>query len=689
MRLWPRGVPFRLRIFFRGAFLLLALATLALALSMLREEKQLSYRSYGEVFRKNAAEITARLQHPTGQLALLNPDAGGGAATPLRPLVLPFAGIDFDDRAKAQQAVEMAGCLVQYPDHAELCVSVGNSPAAGGFLYAVGSFVSGPLVEHTPGDLDLGAAHRLSVEVSLRGRSFRWLAPLETARGPKHTAVQGRLTGFEQDEQGHLGRRPNKEFRGWLWQDARCVGAAAAATTAAATPCRKRSFYSVRLPVDVFREDLYGNARVVWPPRDLAAVRVHVTVLGPGDAGVLFDSNRAGAAAPFAIADLRSELLVGESLRIRRLQADGVHEVLVLTNGGEHAGSPPPFLSRLIRRLPVEGYEQPLVASERVATPLGDYEVRLTGDLAGVDRAIAVVAGRLYWFVAAMLAAILVTWLAIEARIIRRITLVTTRAAAVRKSVRGSERLIEHDLGTLRGRDELGLLAGVLADLLQRVNEDVKREQIRADQEKDLWQAVGHEIMSPLQSLLALHARPEDPSRRYIERMQQAVRVLYGHASPSEAILCAALEVSTLDVDAFLRHVAGNAADAGVVGVEYTGEGTPLVVKADEHSLEDVITHVLSNAARYRPAGTPIRIDLRRVGTVAEVRIRNDGPSIDETLIGRIFEYGVSDHADNGSARGRGQGLFVAKTYMAKMGGTIEARNVDGGVEFVLSLGVA
>jgi signal transduction histidine kinase len=688
MRLWPRGVPLRLRVFFRGAFLLLALATLGLALSMLREEKQLSYRSYGEVFAKNVGEITARLQHPTGQLALLNPDAGGGATTPLRPLVLPFAGIDFDDRAKAQQAVEMAGCLVQYPQQAELCVSVGNSPAAGGFLYAVGSFVSGPLVEHLAGDLDLGAAHRLGVEVSLRGRDYRWLAPLEVSRKPKPAAVHGRLTGFEQDADGTLARRPNREFRGWLWQDARCLDAAGPPRSAA-DPCRRRSFYSVRLPVDLFREDLYGNARVVWPPPDLAAVRVHVTVLGPGDSGVLFDSNGAGATPPFALADLRSELLVGERLTIRRLQPGDAREVITLVNAGEGAGSAPPFLDRLIRRLPVDGDDRPLEATRRIATPLGEYELRLTADLAGVDRAIGVVAARLYWFVAAMLAAILLTWLAIEARIIRRITLVTTRAAAVRKSVRGAEGLIEHDLGSLRGRDELGLLAGVLADLLQRVNEDVKRERIRADQEKDLWQAVGHEIMSPLQSLLALHARPEDPSRRYIERMQQAVRVLYGHASPSEAILSATLEVRTLDVDAFLAHVARNAADAGIAGVAYAGEGTPLVVRADEHSLEDVLTHVLANAARYRPPGSPIRIGLRREGTVAEIRIRNDGPPIDARLIGRIFEYGVSDAADGGNGASRGQGLFVAKTYMAKMGGTIEARNVEGGVEFVLSLVVA
>ena len=35
---------------------------------------------------------------------------------------------------------------------------------------------------------------------------------------------------------------------------------------------------------------------------------------------------------------------------------------------------------------------------------------------------------------------------------------------------------------------------------------------------------------------------------------------------------------------------------------------------------------------------------------------------------------------------GVGQGLFVAKTYMAKMGGTIAVENVDDGVRFTLGL---
>jgi K+-sensing histidine kinase KdpD len=202
---------------------------------------------------------------------------------------------------------------------------------------------------------------------------------------------------------------------------------------------------------------------------------------------------------------------------------------------------------------------------------------------------------------------------------------------------------------------------------------------------------VGHEIMSPLQSLLALHPQANDPSQRYIQRMQQAVRVLYGSASPSEAIESATLQLGTLDVQAFLQHVADNAVHAGIADVQFEGVQEPLVVKADEYSLEDVITHVLSNADRHRHSGTPIRITLSRTHEGAEVRLHNQGEPIDEAMLDAIFEYGVSDavQTDGGAVPDhshRGQGLFVARTYMAKMGGTIHAFNELGGVSFVMKL---
>jgi signal transduction histidine kinase len=288
-----------------------------------------------------------------------------------------------------------------------------------------------------------------------------------------------------------------------------------------------------------------------------------------------------------------------------------------------------------------------------------------------------------------MLLAVGLTWLAIELFVIRRITLLTRRAAAVSVGMRAGDGLANLDLSDLRGQDELGVLAQGLKDLLQRVNEDVRREHIRAEQEKDQWHAVGHEIMSPLQSLMALHGQPGDPAERYISRMQQAVRVLYGQASPSEAFESTTLALQLMDLDGFLSLVAGNAPYIGIEDVQYTPQGQTLPVRADEYSLEDVVTHVLRNADRHRLPSTPILITLEATPTQARVLLHNQGPAIAPEMLERIFEYGVSGQNDSGEdqANGRrGQGLFVAKTYMAKMGGTISAQNVPGGVTFVLAL---
>jgi len=193
--------------------------------------------------------------------------------------------------------------------------------------------------------------------------------------------------------------------------------------------------------------------------------------------------------------------------------------------------------------------------------------------------------------------------------------------------------------------------------------------------------------MSPLQSLMVLHPQADDASHRYVQRMQQAVKVLYSQASPSEALQAATLHVDALDLDEFLTHVAGNSHFAGVTDVRYTPAGAPVLVRADAFSLEDVVTHILSNAQRHRRPGTPIKIELQRDGGTATLRIHNQGEPIAPALLQRIFDYGVSGSEAGSAEPGqRGQGLFVARTYMSKMGGTIEARNEDGGVSFIVTL---
>jgi K+-sensing histidine kinase KdpD len=118
--------------------------------------------------------------------------------------------------------------------------------------------------------------------------------------------------------------------------------------------------------------------------------------------------------------------------------------------------------------------------------------------------------------------------------------------------------------------------------------------------------------------------------------------------------------------------------------VHYTPLAAPLTVRADPFSLEDIVTHILRNADRHRSAGTPITLSLQKRAAQAVIGIHNLGPAIPADMLERIFDYGVSDAAAQEGGR-RGQGLFVARTYMAKMGGTVEAANVGGGVLFSLS----
>jgi signal transduction histidine kinase len=672
-------VPFRLRVFFRGAFLLLALATLALALTVLQDEKERSHKNYAQSLRQNQAQIAARLRHPTGQLMLLNPTLADQSATPVSPLVLPFSAIDFDDRSKAQQAVEMAGCALQYPDASTLCAAVGNNPFAGGFVYLVGSLASTPWVSHRSGNLDLTQAHRALIQVRYRESEWRWIAPFEAA---PDNPLRGRLTGFVDDGQPLApfspNSRPQRDFRGWLWQEARCV-------QGDSDDCTRRTHFSVRLPVEVLQQALSAKP-LVWPPADLDRLVVRIQLLPAGAGAALFDSDTPGALRPFSLADVQPLLLPGEALTVRR--EGQPRPLLRVTGAAASTDTPSPWIDALIRRLPVEGYDLPLRAHETIVTPLGRYELELAGNLRPVNRQLAAVATRLSGFVGAMLAAVLVTWLLMEVVLIRRMTLLTKRAAALSSGMRAGAPLPVLELSDLRGGDELGVLSQGLHDLLQRVNADVQREQIRTQQEKDQWHAVGHEIMSPLQSLMALHGKAGDPAERYITRMQQAVRVLYGQASPSEAFEATTLELQALDLSTFLGHIASNAGYIGIEQVEFVEPRSAFKVRADEYPLEDVVTHLLRNAERYRVAGTPIRISAEADGAQALVVVHNQGPAIAADMLQRIFEYGVSDAAADAGANGqhRGQGLFVVRTYMAKMGGTVQARNVEGGVAFELRL---
>jgi signal transduction histidine kinase len=644
------------RTLLRLVFLGLLAGSALLVLQLLTEERQRLQREYEAGFLGRLNVMAERLRHPAGQLAVLNldhpaPDNAGAA-----PLRLPLGAIDFDDPSKAERAVELTAC-------GDPCLAVGQRASAGAFVYATAHLPLAALQGRAPGQTVLEDVHRLVVTLSQGGRAQRWLAPLELL-----SPERGQWAGFV-TEADSLDRRarPDRDFRGWLWQGA-CV------TEGATQPCERHSLLSLRIPVDAWRDAArQGQA---WPPADLTQLRVRVQLLGPGELR-LFDSLTTPPASP-ALNSLLDGLHAGERLSLWRGSTRRAHWT---QQAAPEAATALPWVTRLIRRLPAARLQGPLQAEARLP---GGERLQLQGDLALVDAQLAATVTRYSAYFAALAGAIALAWLIVEIGLLRRMALLTRRANALKQQLQAApDQLPPLDVADLRGPDELGILAATLAELLARARDHLRAEQLRAHQEREQWQAVGHEIMSPLQSLLALHGREGDASRRYLERMQAALQLLYGQASVSEAVAQASAQRERLDLAAFLREVAANAPYAGIENVQALGCEAPCEVLADPLKLEDALTHLLTNAQRYRVPGTPISLQLSATDAQACIEVRNQGPTIAPERLATLFELGTSDA---GSQQQRGQGLFVARGYLAKMGGAIAVRNELDGVCFSLTL---
>jgi two-component system, OmpR family, sensor kinase len=685
------------RLIFRGVFLLLMLATIILALVILQGEKFRAYQNYHRNLIKTHSTVMAKLRHPSGQLALLNPDIFEQPITPLRPLLLPYAALDFSDHDKSQQAIEVAGCSIHYPK-GDICAGIGSNPYAGGFIYILGKVETTDLISRVPGVLDLNNVHRVRITLSHHGKDTHWNAPFEHIEDSNNYMTKGKLAGFlARTDQLNAKAKPNREFRGWMWQSRHC-------NDEFSNNCLHTTYYSIRLPVGEFTQALFNNKRPQWPPKDLADYKLRVVLMPPLSNEAIFDSNVSDATLPYALSGLAEPLLTGETLTISNERA-GVKEALKLEGETPVAIDSPYFdwLQRVIADMPVMmrshqlGYEnQSLIHVSTLKHSTGNYQVELQGSLASVKRELSEVTARVTWVVAIMLSAILVAWLLVEFSFLRRLTLLTRRAAKVSYNMQIqsestnqldlADRIQALSLDDLKGRDEVGILANSLTELLTRIQEDVRRAQVRAQQDKDMWQAVGHEIMSPLQSLMVLHPDQKSPSYRYVSRMLQAVRILYGHASPSEAVEAANLNLEVTDANEFIGLIADNAHYAGITDVVYQKQDQPILVNANAFSLEDVLTHILNNAQRHRIKHTKIQLKLIETDAFAEIHIENQGALISTEKLQHIFEYGISDGDGQEETERRGQGLFVSKSYIAKMGGTIEARNLVNGVVFIIRL---
>ncbi|HET7031063.1 MAG TPA: GAF domain-containing sensor histidine kinase [Candidatus Limnocylindrales bacterium] len=113
------------------------------------------------------------------------------------------------------------------------------------------------------------------------------------------------------------------------------------------------------------------------------------------------------------------------------------------------------------------------------------------------------------------------------------------------------------------------------------------------------------------------------------------------------------------------------------------------VVLGDETYVEQVLRNLISNAAKYSPAGSTIRIAIDDAPTGdVEVRVLDQGPGVAPGEVENLFSLFYRSPTTAASAAGAGIGLFVSRQLVLEMGGHVWARpRPEGGSEFGFSLG--
>jgi two-component system, OmpR family, sensor histidine kinase KdpD len=247
-----------------------------------------------------------------------------------------------------------------------------------------------------------------------------------------------------------------------------------------------------------------------------------------------------------------------------------------------------------------------------------------------------------------------------------------------------------------------------IAVLLDRTVLDARIEDARLDAERSqaraaLFSSVTHDLRTPLASIKAsvttllqeeLELDPEqrlellrtvveetDRLNRLIGNILELARVRAGALVPSK-------EPTALDevVESVLHRMQPI---LGRVSVRTLLRDAPDVA-ADPVQIDQVLSNLIENAARFSPPGGEVVVSVAPWHSSVRVRIVDHGPGIGPADRDRVFEafarVGASDRGESG---GSGLGLAIAKAIVVAHGGRIWIEGVPaGGTAVVFDLPV-
>jgi len=239
-------------------------------------------------------------------------------------------------------------------------------------------------------------------------------------------------------------------------------------------------------------------------------------------------------------------------------------------------------------------------------------------------------------------------------------------------------------------------------ELARRVDEATARLREMDRMKSDFVAVASHELRTPLTALagfselLATRRFPPAEVRRLAD-------VMRGETVRLARIVSDILDLSRLErgLEPVLRRVPVAVEGIAASALEVFRRGAPThrfelrcadplpCADADPDALERVLANLVSNAVKYSPPGSCVRIACRASdgGRCVQVTVEDEGGGIPPAALDRIFEPYYRAPGAARAAHGTGIGLAVVKSLVDAHGGTIRAENLPArGTRMTLTL---
>jgi two-component system sensor histidine kinase ResE len=207
------------------------------------------------------------------------------------------------------------------------------------------------------------------------------------------------------------------------------------------------------------------------------------------------------------------------------------------------------------------------------------------------------------------------------------------------------------------------------------------------------FEMAAHEMRTPLASI---QASSELLARYSLEnpRREQMMQLLYEESQRLGRLVERFLSVERLSAGEMELHRAEvhlpsclsairerllPLADRKGVQLVLDETGEAVEIEADPELLEFAVSNLVTNAVKYSPAGTTVRIAWERDEQNAQIHVSDTGPGMTPEQTRRIFDrFYRTDSAKDSQNPGFGLGLAIAREIARHHGGDIRVESKPG-----------